>query len=137
MSVFFQTSLYLANEKLNKERFVSAFVQIGYRATTLHAMSGIFVALLCAFCFAGLFLGVELWHFYRHTSKSSTYLRSRSLSKIATHRSSSKERYVKFSFIIPDNCQTPIVLKELELLYHDAGLRNLQQENSQQFYYDK
>lgn len=42
---------------------------------------------------------------------------------------SSKERYLKFSLFIPDNNRMRTVLRDLELSYHDVGLRILQSGN--------
>lgn len=112
-------------------------MQLRYRATTLHAMSGIFLALLCAQCFAALSLAAELWHFHRRVSKSTTYSDSRRSPTIEKSQIDSKKRYLNFSLLVPDNYQALNVLRELELLYHDAGLRILQPENGQESYYDE
>ena len=114
---------------------MSAFVQIYYRPTTLHTMSGIFLALLCAQCLAGLFLGAELWNFHRHVSKSSTH--SRRSSVIERPQISSKKRHLKVSLLIPDDYQMPSALRELELLHRDAKLRILQLENDQELHNDE
>ena len=100
-------------------------------------MSGVFLALLCAQCFAALSLGAELWYFHRRASKSTLYLRSRSSSTIEKPEISSKKRCLKVDLFIPNDHRTLALLKELELLHCDAKLRILQLENKQKFDYDE
>ena len=114
-------------------------MQIGYRATTLQAMSGVFLALFCALCFAGFFLGVELWHSRRQVRTSNAHFGSRHSSTSKTPKNNSKKRYVKLGICVPDDYQTSTVLRELELelLRRDERLRILLLDNGQEFYHDE
>ena len=96
-------------------------------------MSGIFLALLCALCFAGIVFGAELWHFYRQLPKNRKYSLSQSLSTISKPKIRHKKRYLKFGVIVPDDMRIITALRDLELVHYNAGLRIFQPKNGHAF----
>ena len=91
-------------------------------------MSGIFLALVCALCFASLSFAAELWHFHRRLSNSNVYSRRFATSKRL--KRSSEKRYLKVDVFVPDGYQVSTVLKELERLHRDTQLRFSLPQNS-------